>query len=198
MFTSSSARRLRESFAARFETVGADVFFRRNAAAAPTRVTPDERDDFIAGYARTMRYSSWGVVAGTIAVLGVVMVVAFRSRDGLPQWVVSMSVGVVLAASLAVHWWAWTRPWRTLQYRMASGQPRSPAELKRLFFARLSYGRLAVGAGMAPLMVLNAARMQDVFHGWARLWIVGALALLLIVSVQAFRKWRYESGLKRP
>jgi high-affinity Fe2+/Pb2+ permease len=76
--------------------------------------------------------------------------------------------------------------------RTAIAGERSSEEVRRLRFQRMTYGQLAGAAVTALVIPFIGSARQDVFSGWSGLWLVLARALLLLVAVQAFRKWRFE------
>lgn len=189
--------RLRQLFADQFETVGADIFFRKNSKGPPIRVSAEERDAFVAAYRRSIFWSYglliFGMIAGTAGLIFYVM----RSGSDFPQISTYLGLGLLLALSVAIQLHAWHAPARALRYRMTAGASRSPEEMRRMFFERLTWSRLGGLAVVAAVIPLNAARHADILHGWGRLWLVASAALWVLLAVQAFRKWRYDAAKKR-
>lgn len=90
------------------------------------------------------------------------------------------------------YYWCWNLPARELRGRDTVGEARSRAEIRQLFLEKLTYGQIAV-AGSGGVILLLKAR-GDMFSGWNILWTGLAAALFILCAIQAFRKWRLESG----
>ena len=188
-FGKQSRENLRRSFALQFEPNGIGYLYRRDRRGPALRLSVEEREDFVSGYARAVRVLSWSIVVGILAVFGVLA--AMGIEDG-PVWHRIGVTAVVAVGFMAAHTWIWYAPARVLSYRVPSAPAAPPEDRRALFFARLEYPKLALGLVAAPFMVWSASRVTDILHGWGRLWILAAVALILLVLIQAFRKWRYE------
>lgn len=194
----SQSNRMREMFANQFQGEGVNTVYRRDSRAAPVRVSPQERDDFITAFRRFTIGAEWAMSIGVIALVGVIVLLAFQSDGEIPQLVTYVSLALLIAAFVGANFWAWYAPARALNGRVPAGKALTPEDVKRQAFASLSYGKLATGAGAVLIALLALAGRVDIWHGWGRLWLafVGAVGFLIVV--QAVRKWRFESTSKRP
>src|SRR5207253_3097944 len=105
-------------------------------------------------------------------------------------------VGILAIAFVAIALLYWVRgaPARELAGRASVGRARSREEMRAIFFSKLSYGQLAL-AGLGGLLLPFLVRdRHDIFSGWGRLGLVLGGVLVLLSTVQAFRKWRFESA----
>ena len=189
MFGQTSRENLRRSFALQFEPDGVGFLYRRDRKGPALRLSAEERDDFVAGYARAVRILSWSIVVGIVAVFGVLAAMGIEDRPNEHRLAVA---AVVVIGFMAAHTWVWYAPARVLSYRVPTAAPTPPEDRKVSFFARIEYPKLALGLAAAPFMVWSASRVTDVLHGWGRLWVVAGVSLFVLIAVQAFRKWWYE------
>ena len=102
-------------------------------------------------------------------------------------------MGVLVLAFVLFALWARRAPDRALRGRVPVAPGLSKTERKRLAFARINSGALAIGLLAVPFMLWNASRAWDIQHGWGRLWIVAGAVLFGLIAVQWFRKWRFEA-----
>lgn len=182
----------RKSFADQFEQDGAGFVYRRFQKGAAIRVTAEERSRFIDEFNRNLRRGMWIMYIGiAVALGGAVLFSALRGSD-LSQAALFVGVGVVLIPYLFYNYWVWGAPARELAGRTPVAGERSPDEVRRLRFQRMTYGQLGIAALAGLAFPFFGSARQDVFSGWNRLWLVFGGALVLFVAVQAFRKWRFD------
>jgi tetratricopeptide (TPR) repeat protein len=194
MFTSAadSWGRLRQAFADQFEQDGTNFVYRRSQKGDAIRVSAEERSRFIDEFNRNVRRAKWIIYIGLALVLGAIIGFSLLSGTDLSQTAMFIGIGLVVIPYFVFYRWAWAAPARELGGRTPIAGERSPDEVRRLGFQRITYGQLAV-AGFGGVMIpfIGSSR-QDVFSGWNRLWLVFGGALVLLAAVQAFRKWRFE------
>ncbi|CAN5452713.1 hypothetical protein BH10PSE1_BH10PSE1_07040 [soil metagenome] len=192
MIHTGSSERLKASFARQFEQDGQGFLYRKDETGPAIRINAEEQADFISGYSRALKLAGWAMLA-TI-VLGGFATGFYEGAFGADRkiWGVT-GMAVLLLAFVLFTLWARRAPDRALRYRVPVAPGLSKDERKRLAFAKISYGALAIGLLAVPFMLWNAARAWDILHGWGRLWIAGGAALFALIAVQAFRKWRFES-----
>jgi hypothetical protein len=182
----------RQLFADQFESDGENFIYRKSLKGPPIRVTSAERETYIDRFNRSLRYSSWGVGLGTLVVLASAVWMSVQSGSDPSDAYVYIGLGALVAVYLVYYFWAWGAPARELARRPALGDARSRAEVRRLMFLRLSYGKLATAAFGGIFLVFSISGRQDVFSGWGRLWLLFAGGLIPLAGIQAFRKWRFE------
>jgi hypothetical protein len=118
---------------------------------------------------------------------------ATMAGTNLPEAVLYIGLGAILVAFMAGYYWSWNLPARELHGRATMGEARSRAEIRQLFFEKLTYGQIAVAAGAGVILILKANAGGKMFSGWNLLWTSFAAALFVLCAIQAFRKWRFES-----
>ena len=197
MFGNLKRNNAHELFAEQFEANGSGYLYRQSNKGAPIPVNQAERDAFIAAYARHYRLLLWGPVAGTMLLL-------FALVSLFPDWKPAESdahirVGslILIGVILIVFRWTWNAPARALARRAPVGPARTKEELRQRLFSRLTYGQLAGGAVVAIGLPWGASGDSDVFHGWGMIWLALSAGFLILVIVQAFRKWRFERSGRR-
>lgn len=191
MIATGSHQRLKDSFARQFEPEGQGFLYRQDQTGPAIRVNADEHRDFIEGYSRALRLSSWVGVVGTMLVIGGLTLASGIDRRA-PGWATYAAAAIWIGLFIAWQMWARYAPARALRDRVRTAPALTRAGRKGLAMRNLSYGQLGIGAVAAPFMLWNASRAWDVTQGWGRLWVVAAVAVFVLVVVQAFRKWRYE------
>lgn len=193
IFGEQARENLRRSFAAQFEAADGGFLYRLNRRGEAIRVNAEEKADFIAGYDRAVRGFGWATIGAIFAAFGLAAAMGRSDQFERHRWIVAVAVVV---AFMAAHAWIWRAPARALRYRVASRGPLPPEDRRALYFARIEYPKLALGLLAAPFAVWAGSRVTDILHGWGRLWIAAAVALVVLVIVQGVRKWRYEAGLR--
>lgn len=191
MFWNSHLERVRQTFAEQFEADGNELFYRKHGRGRSILVTEAERDSFVADFGRRLRYAIWAVAFLTISLVVLPIFFAPAARIASTQ-LIWLGTGFAVLASFLVTRWAWNAPARELRSRISSAPARSRDEVRRIAFGKLTYGSLASAAiGAISVPYVMSSRV-DVLHGWGRLWLVVAGALILLVAVQALRKWNHE------
>ena len=111
-----------------------------------------------------------------------------------PEYLLYIPMAACFALFLALYSWLWNAPVRALKTRQVEASGRTKDEARRLALQRVTWGQLGIGALAAPLVLLRVGARQNLLVGWSRLWILAAVLLLILVGVQAVRKWRIERG----
>ncbi len=184
MFFKRHLERMRSHFLDQFEAEGSDFLFRKNMKGPPVRVTATERDAFAADFVRRVKYIIWALMVATALLCVVPVLVAPDMAKGTEQTVIWIGIVGILTLCFAAGHRAWTAPARALERRAVLGLPRSKAEMRRRALEQMSYGQLAFGMLCVALLAVpyDIASWRTIFGG----------ALLLVILVQAVRKWRFE------
>ena len=130
--------------------------------------------------------------ATTVLLIGLLVIFIPDVDSPAAQTATYIGIGYILAPFLLAYYWAWNRPARALERRPLEGNARSREEVRRLMFAKMTYGRLALAVVFAFATVWKVSAKNDVLHGWGVLWLIFAAVLVVFAGIQAFRKWRYE------
>lgn len=181
-------------FANRFEPDGDGFIFRANLKAPGFRVSKAERDAFVAEFKRRSRMGQWGA-AILIVPLIVAAIFALPSLFHVSADYAAVPVlGVTLPSFMIWSRWLWSAPARALQERTPDVEARSKEEALRLGFKRITWTQLGGAAALIPLMLLRVGYRHNLLVGWSRIWLVLAGALLLLLAVQAYRKWKSDNA----
>lgn len=183
---------VRQTFADQFEQDGTNFVYRRSQKGEALRVSAEERRKFIDEFDQDVRRSKWIIYAGLTVVFGGIIVFSLLRDVELSQASIFIGIGVVMIPYFVYFRWAWAAPARELAGRTPIAGERSPDEVRRLRFRRMTYGQLAVSAVGGLVIPFVGGRHQDIFSGWNRLWLIFGGAIVLLAAVQAFRKWRFE------
>jgi hypothetical protein len=193
---SGQFERIRQSFANRFERQGNHWIFRSKVSAAGLAVTDEERDRFLAQYMRRMKIGIWVSTSATVALVVVLFVLGeafhLEALESTPALVAVILVG--LLPIIAGTRWAFREPDRVLRGRPVVEPARTTDEAKRIAFSRLSWPQIGGALLMFAVATLRLTH-GDLLHGWNRLWLALLIAMVLLVGVQAFRKWSFERRL---
>jgi Flp pilus assembly protein TadD len=184
---------VRQSFADQFEPDGTGFIYRRSQKGEAIRVSADERSRFIDEFDSNVRRAKWIIYVGLTVVLGGIILFSLLRGSDLSRLAMVAGFGIAMVPYFAFYRWAWLAPTRELEGRTPVAGERSPEEVRRLKFRRITYVQLATAAMAAlafPFMV--SSKHENIFSGWNRLWLLFGGALLLFVAVQAFRKWQFE------
>ena len=194
MFTSRTGSwdGVRQSFADQFEQDRANFIYRRSQKGEAFRVSAEERSRFIDEFDTKLRRAKWIIYIGLTFALGGMVFLSVLRKSDLSQAVIFAAIGIAMIPYLAYFRWAWAAPARELAGRVPIAGERSPEEVRRLRFQRMTYGQLASAAFGGLVIPFIGSAHQDVFSGWNRLWLVFGGALMLFAAVQAFRKWRFD------
>jgi hypothetical protein len=193
MFRNRHFDQVKQLFADQFTPDGAEFIYRKSSKGAPIRVSSSEREDFIAAFNRQLRLASWGIVFGTVLLIGLLVMLAPAGPDSsIGQMGIYIGIGAIVAIFFASYQWAWNAPVRALQRRPVVGQPLSRTEIKRMMLDRITYGQLGIGVLAIGALLLKVSAKHDLFASWNRLWLLLAAIGLAGIGVQAFRKWRMD------
>ncbi len=182
--------RLYQQFADRFEADGDGYIFRNNLQAAGMRTTTAERDQFVVEYKRSLRWLTWGSAALILPPLLGVLVAASMMGINLPSWIGFLVSAPVLAAFVISSRWIWNAPVRALRGRLPVTQERSKEDARRLAFRRMTLGQLGSAVLLEAIVFWRLAATHNLLAGWNWLWLAAAVAFLVLIAVQAVRKWR--------
>lgn len=189
---SDSLGSARQTFADQFEQDGTTFIYRRSQKGEAFRISSEARDRFLEEFDRNLVRANWIMYVGMAMVVAAIILFSVVRNSDLSQLAIFAGIGLVLIPYLAYYRWAWAAPARELAGRTPIAGERSPDEVRRLRFQRMTYGQLA-GAAFGGLVFPFISRShQDPFSGWNRLWLVFGGAIVLLAAVQAFRKWRFE------
>lgn len=190
--TNDSWAAARQSFADQFEREASGFTYRRSQEGPAIRVSTEEYSRFIDEFDRSVRRTNWMIYIGLTLVFGGIIGFSLLRGSDLSQGAILVGIGLVMIPYFAYYRWAWAAPARELAGRTPIAGERSSEEIRRIRFQRMTYGQLA-GAAFAGLVIpLIGSSRQDVFSGWNRLWLVFGGAVVLLATIQAFRKWRFE------
>ena len=193
MFGDEATDRSRQSFADQFEADVDGFIYRKSSCGAPIKVSAAERDRYIAGFNRFLKYWFWGIVAG---ILGLSLVAAFYlspSDDGPSGWI---GVALIAAVAMIAYLWGWNAPARELRGRGTVGAARSKAEIRRRHFEQLTYGQIIAMVVAAGAPLYGASRKHNLLLGWNRLWLAFGAFIVVMALISAFRKYRFDSQRK--
>jgi len=188
MFGSTS--RVKQGFAKRFEPDGDGYLFRASIRAPGIRVSAAERDSFVAEFGRSVAVATW--VTAALTVLLFVGLALFTATNGasLPDYATFMAIAVCLIPLMAAFLWLWNAPVRALRTRLPSAEGRSRDDARRFALQRMTWGQRGLAALTVPFVLLRVGYRHSLLVGWNRLWLLAAAILLVLLGVQAVRKWR--------
>jgi len=190
IFDNQHFAKSRQMFADQFEPDGGNFKYRTSLKAAPLHVSAAERDRFVEAFNRHVRHAIWALFAAIMILVGLLASFVTEPSDSLTYM---GSTAILAAAFMGYFLWAWYAPARELRGRPPIGEPRSHAEVKRLTFARMTYGKIFVPTAVGAALLLAAFSKGDPFSGWNLVRLAVALVLILGAAIQAYRKWRFES-----
>ena len=181
-------------FADQFEPDGNNFIYRKHMKGAPIQVSASERAKYIRAFNIYLKYASWGIAIGIITLILFFATYSVMTATDLPDMDLTVGLGLIVVLFIGGHYWAWNLPVRELRGRGTIGEPRSRAEIRRLFLTKLTYGQIAAGAGFGVLMLFHIGSKEGLLSGWNIVWLVLGTTLLIMSAVQAFRKWRFDSA----
>lgn len=182
----------RNSFADQFEQDGSNFIYRRSQKGEAIRVSAEERTRFIDEFNRSLRRGMWMMYIGLALTLGGAVLFSVLRGSDLSQAALFAGMAIVMVPYFAYVSWVWGAPARELAGRTPIAVERSPGEVRRLRFQRITYGQLGIAALAGLAIPLFGSARQEVLSGWNRLWLAFGGGLVLFVAIQAFRKWRFE------
>lgn len=183
-------------FADQFEPNEKGFVYRKYPSGAPIQISTPERDKYINAFNRYIKYSAWGLGAGTVILIFSVALYATVTDIDLPETSLFVGFGTIFIAFMSGHYWYWNLPARELRHRVPIGKARSRTEIRNLFFQNLTYGQLATGAGAGVILLLKARAGGDMLSGWNIGWTGLAVSLFLLCAIQSVRKWRFDTKRK--
>ena len=193
-FGSTHTDRTIEVFSRQFEADGDGFLYRRSQRGAPIRVTSEERERFVAGYRRSFRRMTWSIAAAMIVGIAAVTAPAIiNDREVNHIWLYPAVVAAMLWV-FPVNQHIWNAPARALTGRQAEGRERDASEVRRIRLAQLSWGQLFTAMAVIPFALLHLSGEFDIWHGWGTLWPIGASLTLLLILIQAIRKWQLQAA----
>lgn len=192
MFGNSHVENVRRMFADQFEPDCAAFLYRQSMKGEPIRVSEAERDGFIRDFNRRLRFGMWLLVPATLLVIGLLVLLVPDVDGPAAQTAGYIGIGCIMVPFLTGYYWAWNKPARDLERRPTEGEARSREDVRRLMFAKMTYGQLGLAVVAALALVWKVSAENDVLHGWGIFWLVFAAALIAGAGIQAFRKWRYD------
>jgi hypothetical protein len=196
MFGNQSLDRVFELFSDQFEQDGDGFVYRKSLKGAAKQISSAERDDFIASFRRSYRRMFWAwilaILCGIFAYAGWTVYDERESSEIVLYVGVSVSMGLFLLS----HYYVWGSPARALERRTAIGRERTRAEVRRLMLEKMSWGQLGGAAGLTAILLLNGSAKDSLLVGWNRLWLAFAGLMIVVIGIQAFRKWRFDREKK--
>lgn len=180
-------------FEGRFEPEGDGYLFRHALTSPGYRVSAEERDRFVADFARTQKRAlrTAFILMLVLGLAGVAWIMAFGGKMDVP---IAMTVFGLTLVNVVVVQRAWDAPRRALSDRAPVSEGLSKDQGKREGLRRLRWTNLAAVCGVAALVAWNGYAGDPQLSGHGRAWLGMAGFLVVLVAVQAFRKWRVERG----
>ncbi len=192
MFGRAQVDRYKASFADQFIGDDRGPVFRRYQTGAPIRLSEKERDEFIATFAKRLRYALWSVSLATVTLIGLIAWLIPDSDSDAAKgaaWGGVVAIGLLFA--LFNHW-AWSAPVRGLRGRAPEGHALPKEEVRALTFSNITYGQLGLAALIGLVLIWRASSEGDVFHGAGLIWLAFGVVTVILAGCRAFQKWRYD------
>lgn len=190
MFGNAHLDRVKQSFADQFLEAEDGYVYRKSQKGPPIRVTRQERDLFVAQFGKTIRYTMWAVIPGT---LGLILLLAWLTPSAdspSADYGVWMGVAAFMLPLVAIILAAWTAPSRHLRDRTPEGSPLSRDEARELAFFKISYLQLAAGALVGIVLASDFITASEPLRGHQLMKGIFGSLLIPLALVQTFRKWR--------
>ncbi len=192
MFGNSSFDRVRQVFADQFSQDTHGFIYRKGQKGPAIRVSEDERDRFVATFNSRIRYAAWSIFPATVALIFVLVWLIPDSDSPAANRAIWAGTAMILAAFMAIFYWAWGAPSRELHNRAPEVAALTKDEARALAFSKITYGQLALGPLMGLGLIWKMSAKTDVLHGWGLIWLALGGGLIAICGVQAIRKWRFD------
>jgi hypothetical protein len=192
MFGNQNLDRVYELFADQFEQEGDGFVYRKSLKGAAKRISTAERDDFILSFRRSYRRMFWAWMAAIFC--GIFAYIGWTVYDDREMSELALYLGIAafFAMFLFSHYYVWGAPARALERRAAIGRERTRQEVRRLMLEKMTWGQLGVAAGLTSILMLKVSAKGNLTVGWNRLWLVFAGLMVVMIGIQAFRKWRFD------
>lgn len=181
----------RAGLAARFEADGDGWLFRARPTSVPVRVSDDERENAIADVLRSLRGLSWGMLAGLMVAVGIVVAFTDNAADQHVDMLLYAATGFVITL-FALGWWrAWSLPARRFERRAPAGIARTRDEARDHHIEQLGWGQLLIGGAIT--VGISASHVLDRKGSMASHWFFGLLGAgaVGVLARTAWRKWRH-------
>ncbi|MBT0667689.1 hypothetical protein HT136_04840 [Novosphingobium profundi] len=192
MLFRTRGRRASQLFADQFEAAGSGFVYRHSLKGPPRPVGEEERDAFCARYDRRMRRLPWAAAGITLLVVLPLALFGPGFEHRFAN-LFSGAVGVLLFAGiLVVQRWEWNHPRRVLCERASVGPALSREELSRRRLAQVSYRQLVLAPVLVGVLMWRISERLHLPPQWNAFWLALCTALLTLIAIQAFRKWRAE------
>jgi hypothetical protein len=190
LFYNSHLERIRKTFADQFEQDGNRIVYRKNLKGAPIEVSASEHEALVAQFDKRMKYLMALFMAFTVVMIVGAALLSFQINIEFSQPLAFGCGAIVLAPVLFSMFWAWNAPARLVAGRAPLGKERTVAEMHRIGFERLTWGRLGAAAAIALVMLLRVDWHRDLLAGGNPFWLLISGGLLVLCGVQAVRKLR--------
>jgi hypothetical protein len=141
MFGNHHFDRVREMFADQFEADGSDYIYRKNVKGAPIRVSAAERLSFIEDFNRRLKFTLWGLMAGTLVLILSLAFYTVHFDQEFTEAPIYIGLAIIMAVYMAAYFRIWNAPERELARRPVIGQARTRDEVRQLMFQKMTYGR---------------------------------------------------------
>jgi hypothetical protein len=132
----------------------------------------------------------------TVAIVAFIALAAWWSvsiGNDLPDGSLFAGLIAISVVAIGAMYFVQGAPARELEGRSSVGRERSKEEMRAIFLAKITYGRLAGVAAAGVLIPMSQAAKTDIFSGWHRIWLIAGAGLVLLAADQAFRKWIFEN-----
>lgn len=182
--------RVRENFARQFTTDAGGLLYRRGQRGAAYRVTAAERDGFIADFNRGVGRLFWSALIGVIAVFALLELRPTLLPAALQPWREAIVTVATVVAVTTIWWRLSNAPARALERRVQVALPLDGAARRRVNFAGLPWGTLALGAGITLLLIVQVLRQPGPLDGTAWAYIAGGAIGFVLFAVLGIIKWR--------
>jgi len=189
--------RAQRLFAEQFEPDGGGYVYRRSRKGEAIRVTRAERDHFVNAFVESQLRGLWIIFAGAgLLMMGLVFLAKSHpeiSFSSIPSLAVICAAAFVLSIPYGAYLkWRWAAPARELRGRTPIAAKRTREEMRQLRLTKLTWTRLGVGALVAIVIAIPDPPRERRYPGWNHFALTVAIVLLALISVQAFRKWRFD------
>jgi hypothetical protein len=178
-------------FERRFEPNGEEYLFRARATTAPVRLSQPEMRDCVSSFRRGMKRIMIGIFL-SIASLIVIPVLAFPARSTTNVELYG-GTSAIVAVFLFALWRLWNSPARKFAHRAPAGLPLTKHEARARNLASIKWSNLVlVSIGVTIWLSLQIFDV-DATSNQKLLWSLLAFVFFVLIAVQSFRKWRYQS-----
>ena len=180
----------RAEFAAQFERDAEGVIFRSRGKGPAIRISENERDSFTDAYDAHLKKLRWMVYLLAIPPVAICIAVAIwlEIEPGSTWFSVMLFSAMALGTGVLVviNRRAFRAPERLLSHRIPIADKLSAAEARR--------NALHAAAAVLVFFYATEGPRSDFWVGWNKLWVIGGAAFVVLLVVQALRKWRVEGG----